>query len=92
LEWFVESLYNKEIIIDKTLEKYYEARMELFASQGWKDLCEDVKGIVENINDVRNLNNIEQLYFKKGELSILEWFLSLEGLSRDTYDRLLEGR
>jgi hypothetical protein len=62
----------------------------MFASQGWKDFIEDVNLAAIKTGDIHNLSTIEQLHFKKGELSILEWITSIETLSRDAYDQLLE--
>lgn len=62
----------------------------MFSSKGWKDLIEDITKIQEQSGDIHNIANSDQLYFRKGELSILEWLKSLEELSRRTYDNLLE--
>jgi hypothetical protein len=76
--------------MDKELEKYYVARMEMFSSQGWKDLLVDAAEMKTSYLDIHNVNTIEQLLFRKGQLDILDWIASIEELSRKAYDDLLE--
>lgn len=77
-------------MIDKELERYYEARIEMMNSVAWKDFVEDVTLIANKTADIHNISTIEQLHFKKGELSILEWVIQIEKVSRMAYDQLLE--
>lgn len=77
-------------MIDKELERYYEARIEMMNGQAWKDFVEDVTAIAAKTADIHNINTAEQLYYKKGELSILEWVIQIEKVSRMAYDQLLQ--
>ena len=56
--------------------------------QGWTDLIADVTNIVNSINDIHKLQTQDQLQFSKGELSILEWILTLKNISEATYASL----
>lgn len=75
--------------MDEELEKYYVARMALFTTQGWKDLIEDVSEMKANYMDIHNVNTVEQLLFRKGQLDILGWLIAVEPLARKAYDDLL---
>lgn len=75
--------------MDKELQQYYEARIEMFNSKGWKDLIEDAIIIKQKTEDIHAISTIEQLHHNKGELSILEWFITIEQVSRLVYDQLL---
>jgi hypothetical protein len=75
-------------MIDKQLEKYYEARLSMFASQGWKDFIEDVEGIIESVDRISPIVDEKQLWFKKGELSNLVWLKNLEQESKSAYQQL----
>jgi hypothetical protein len=74
--------------MDKELQRYYEDRFALMSSQAWKDLIDDVKEMKEAINQVGNITSTEDLWFKKGEISIMDWLLSLENVSKEAYDVL----
>ncbi len=76
--------------MDRELQDYYENRFGLFGTIGWKDLIQDVEKIKESVDSLRGADTLEQLYFKKGELSILNWILNLEDSSKEVYDQLQE--
>lgn len=71
----------------KEEEKYYENRLSMFASQGWKDLVEDVR-IMEAATNTLNAVIPENLLFKKGEVSMMQWFLNIEEISKQAYAQL----
>lgn len=74
--------------MDKELETYYENRFSMFGSQAWKDLMEDVEGMIEATDRIGGKSTVEDLFFAKGELSILYWLKSLEDVSKSTYEEL----
>jgi len=76
--------------MEKQLEQYYVARMEMFSSKGWKDFVEDVIAMQSARNDIHNLTTVDQLHYAKGELNMMEWVIAIEDISRGAYDRLLE--
>lgn len=77
--------------MDKELEQYYEARFEMFASKGWKDLMEDMKERILAIESIRGVKDSDELFKKQGELECLDWLTSLEELSKDVYNDLKGG-
>ena len=74
--------------MDIKLQTYYEERFALFSMPGWKDLIEDMKMMKESIDKISGINTEAELYFKKGELSIVNWILGLEELSINAYEEL----
>jgi hypothetical protein len=42
------------------------------------------------VESIKGATTLEQLHFKKGELSIINWLLNLESSSREVYDQLQE--
>lgn len=74
--------------MNKNLENYYNARFDLFSSQGWVDLTEDLQGMVDSYSDISKINSIEDLYIRKGQLDILNWLLSLKEISEQAYEEL----
>jgi len=76
---------------DEKLQKYYDARWEMMATDGWKDLIEDAQKIFDALNNVLPIQNESELQLKKGQLDILQWLLSLKGSSEQSYESLLSG-
>lgn len=54
----------------------------------WKDLMDDVKEMEKATNDLNSVQDEKTLHFRRGELSMMRWMLSLESISRDAYDQL----
>lgn len=73
--------------MDNDLEKYYQNRFILFTSDGWKDLITDVQNMREATNHL-NGATVENLRFKQGELSVMDWLLSLEEISHKAHEEL----
>lgn len=74
--------------MDKALEKYYEERFSTMATVGWKQFLEDVQGIFDAVNKVAPIQNELDLYFRKGQLDILQWVLTLKESSEQAYEAL----
>jgi len=60
------------------LEKYYRSFEEMFRSDGWKNLTEDLKGSAADINSVEACQDDKDLYFRKGQLTVMANLLNLE--------------
>jgi hypothetical protein len=71
------------------LRQYYEARFAMTGEQGWRDLMTDVQGIIDATDKLSSVTETTSLDFRRGELSILRWLLSLESVSENAYKELL---
>ena len=72
------------------LQKYYEARFSMTGSQGWKDLMADISGMLASTDTLSGVNDEKSLHYKKGEISIMRWLLSLDEMSEISYKELNE--
>lgn len=63
---------------DIELEKYYRSFEEMFRSDGWKNLTEDLRGSALNVNSVEACQDDKDLYFRKGQLAVMANMLNLE--------------
>lgn len=72
------------------LQKYYEARFSMMASEGWKQLLEDIDNMIEPLNNIATISDEKSLQFRKGELSILTWLKNLKEVSERAYEELNE--
>jgi hypothetical protein len=55
------------------LQQWYEEQFNLFNTQGWKDLVEQMKEMQKNYENLRNLPSDDTLKFRQGQLDILDW-------------------
>lgn len=74
--------------MNKELQDYYEERLSMMGSQGWKDLMEDVQNMLEATNRIDNIDSSEKLWLSKGEVSIMKWLLGLKEMSYKAYEDL----
>ena len=65
-------------MIDPKLEVYYRNMRDMFRSEGWKQLLEDLNSNAVLINSVEVTKDLEDLHFRKGQLSVIANILNLE--------------
>ncbi len=69
------------------LQKYYEDRFDMFAHPGWHDLMDDVQEMLKATNTLSGVTP-ENLRFKQGEISIMQWLLTLKSTSESAFEEL----
>ncbi len=74
--------------MEEKLQRYYENRFDLFSHPGWLDLMEDAQQLFEAYNKVTSITDSNNLFFKKGQLDILDWVLTLKEVSEKAYEDL----
>lgn len=72
----------------KELQEYYENRFSMMATQGWQDLLEDLEIMITATDTLAGIETEQQLHFKKGEMSILNWIKNLRDASSEVYEQL----
>lgn len=72
------------------LQRYYEDRFDLFSMPGWIDLMDDSVKMFEALNNVSTISDEKSLQFRKGEISILTWLITLKEVSERAYEDLNE--
>jgi hypothetical protein len=76
--------------MNQELQKYYEERFSMMATEGWKELLEDIDNMIEPLNNISTIEDERSLQFRKGELSILTWLKNLKQVSERAYEDLNE--
>lgn len=76
--------------MDKELQEYYENAFDMMASKGWRDLLEDFNKLKANINDVTLTTDTQDLFFRKGQLDILDLILKRKEACEKVYEELLD--
>lgn len=74
--------------LDSLLQKYYEDRLAMMSSPAWKELMEDVKTMRDSTDTVSGLDDLRKLGIRQGEVSMMDWFINIEQISRDAYEEL----
>lgn len=74
--------------MNRELQDYYENRFAMMATQGWTDLLEDLQLMIDSTDTVGGIETIEQLHFRKGEMSIMNWIKTLKESSTEVYEQL----
>jgi hypothetical protein len=76
--------------MEQSLANYYDNQFSMMGSVGWKDLMEDLKQLTVSINDVTLATDTQDLYFRKGQLDILNLLLNRRKTCEEVYEQLLE--
>jgi hypothetical protein len=74
--------------MNRELQDYYENRFTMMATQGWQDLLEDLELMITSTDTISGVETTEQLHFRKGELSIMNWIKTLKESSTEVYEQL----
>ena len=74
--------------MDKKLEEYYQARFDMFASEGWIQLIEDVENMIEATDHISSVKDEKTLFYRQGELSIMNWLKNLKEMTNAAYEGL----
>lgn len=76
--------------MNRELQDYYENRFAMMAMPGWNDLLEDLDLMIKSTDTIGGIETTEQLHFRKGELSIMNWIKTLKESSAEVYEQLQE--
>ena len=66
----------------KTDEQFLRDRLEIFETDGWKDLMDELKNIESSVRDVDTMKNEQDLWHAKGQLQLLGYVISLESATK----------
>jgi hypothetical protein len=70
------------------LQKYYEEQFSMLSTTGWKDLIEDLTNLQKSINDLSTVADEQTLFFRKGQLDILELLFQRKAMCEKAYEDL----
>jgi hypothetical protein len=65
---------------------FFNDRLNLFEQEGWNDLVGELETLSMNLNDVASIENEKDLYFVKGQLSIIQMIVNLENTTKEVMD------
>jgi hypothetical protein len=62
----------------------------MMATKGWQDLVEDLELMLQSTDTIKGVDTEQQLWFRKGEISIMNWIKNLKESSTEVYEQLQE--
>ena len=74
--------------MDKELQRYYEETFNTMSTEGWKYLIEDFKEIKATLNNISTVDDTQTLFYRKGQLDILELVLGRKATCEKVYEEL----
>jgi hypothetical protein len=70
--------------VDKETEDYFGHLTDMFRSEGWKILMDELTSEVDNLTHVESIKDEQELYFRKGQLLVIKNMLNLESTMEAT--------
>lgn len=74
--------------MNRELQDYYENRFSMMTTKGWADLLEDLELMISSTDTLSGIETEQQLHFRKGEMSIMNWIKTLRESSTEVYEQL----
>lgn len=60
----------------------------MMATQGWADLLEDLQQLKDSLNNLSLVTDTQDLYFRKGQIDILDLILKRKDTCEQVYEEL----
>lgn len=68
-------------------QKYYETQLDMFVSEGWKHFTAQIQQMRDATDHIKGLGR-DELPFKQGELSLMDWVLGWPDQVKRAYEEL----
>ena len=69
-------------------KEFYTNRLNLVETDGWIDLIEELKTLSESVKRIDSIDNEKDLWFARGQLSILRQMIVLEDATKTAMTEL----
>jgi len=69
-------------------KEFYANRLNLVEADGWIDLIEELKTLSESVKRIDSIDNEKDLWFARGQLSILRQMIVLEEATKTAMTEL----
>ena len=76
--------------MDKELETYYNNYFDLFNTEGYKQLINELKNNVLVINNVDAIKDEADMYFRKGQIHVLASLINFETTIDNAHKEITE--
>ena len=72
--------------MDQETQVYYDNYFSLFMTDGWKQLTSEFTNNATNINSIESAKDINDMYFRKGQLNVLAHLINMETIVSTNYE------
>jgi len=69
-------------------KQFYHNRLNLIEQDGWRDLVEELKNLEKLTNNLDSVESEKDLWFARGQLSILRQIIGLEDTTKAAAEEL----
>ena len=73
---------------EQTTKEYYRARQDLVEQDGWRDLVKELTNLKEIYSKIDSVESERDLWFAKGQVSILRQMIALEEATKLAVEEL----
>ena len=73
---------------DSLTKDYYNDRLKLIEQDGWRALVKEMKELEDLYNNLDSIESEKDLWFHRGQLSILRQIVSLEDATKAAAEEL----
>jgi len=81
-------MQTQDEIVDDQTKQFYKDRIDLIEQDGWRDLVKELSNLEEIYNKLDSIESKKDLWFAKGQLSILRQIISLEDTTKRAVEEL----
>lgn len=74
--------------MEQSLQQYYESSFDMFSHDGWKYLMEDLEKLKQQIENIRTVEDAQQLHYRQGQLDILDLMLNRKQTCEEVFKQL----
>ena len=74
--------------MEQSLQQYYEETFSTMATLGWGFLMEDLEKLKQQVENIRTVEDAQQLYYRQGQLDILDLMLNRKKTCEEVYEQL----
>jgi len=72
------------------LEQYFNNYFQLFRTEGWKQLVQELSDNAVQQNDVQTVKDNDDLFFRKGQLAVMASVIRFEETITLSYEQAVE--
>jgi len=72
------------------LEQYFNNYFQLFRTEGWKQLIQELSDNASQQNDVQTVKDNDDLFFRKGQLAVMANVIRFEETITLAYEQAVE--
>jgi len=69
-------------------KQFYHNRLNLTEQDGWRDLIQELKNLEDLTNQLDSVESEKDLWFARGQLSILRQIINLEEVTKQAAEEL----